>query len=117
MQVANYQSETLEHSDSVSDTVILSNRVKPFEEGVKADVTLQIISAERACPIAHAMISIDSIGMTAVCNHSGITCLKALPAGTYSIDIISAGYIAQTVIVNISDSVNRNLQVMMVSNI
>ncbi len=98
MQVANNQSETLEHSDSVSDTVLLSKKVKPLKEGVKADVNLQIVSAERACPVAHAMISI-------------------LPAGRYSIDIISAGYIAQTVLVNISDSVNRNLRVMMVSNI
>lgn len=117
MQVANNQSETLEHSDSVSDTVLLSKKVKPLKEGVKADVNLQIVSAERACPVAHAMISIDSMGINAVCNHSGMTTLKALPAGSYSIDIISAGYIAQTVLVNISDSVNRNLRVMMVSNI
>lgn len=117
MQVANYQSETLEHPDLVRDAVLVSKRKKAFSEVLKADIHLQIISTERACPVPRAMISIDNIGMTAVCNHLGTACLKALPAGTYSIDIISAGYIAQTVVVNISDSADRNIKVKMISNI
>lgn len=117
MQVANYRSETLEHPDSVIDTVLLSERVELFKEGVKADVNLQIISAENSCPVSCAMVSIDSIGMTTVCNHLGKTCLKALPSGTYSIDIISVGYIAQTLAVTISDSADLNLKVVMISNI
>lgn len=117
MQVANYQFKTFEHPDSMSDTVLLSKKIIPFSEGVKADVNLQIISAERACPIAHAMIAIDSIGMTSVSDHLGKTCLKALPEGTYSIDIISPGYIAQTILVNISDHIDHNLKVVMISNI
>ena len=68
-------------------------------------------------PVSHALISIDDIRKTAICGPCGKVSLNNLNSGKYLLDIISPGFIAQTISLNIHASGSYELEVKMISNI
>lgn len=117
MQDINSHSETFEHKDAPFDSGSVIERIRTVADSLKGELDLQVVCSERGYPVSNAMISIDSIGMTAVCDQLGRVCLNALPPGRYYIDVISAGYIAQSVLVSIQAAGAQKLLVKMISNI
>jgi len=80
-------------------------------------LNLTVVDSASGRPVSHALISIDSIGKTAVCGHCGKVSLNDLNSGKYFVDIISPGFIAQTISLNIHDTGFYDFEVKMISNI
>lgn len=117
MQNNNYHSEVLDDRNLLSDSSLILEKTKTETRSLKGVLDLHIVCAERGCPASNAMISIDSIGLTAVCDHEGKVCLSNLFPGRYNVDVICAGYIAHSVLVCIEESEVSNLHIKMISNI
>jgi hypothetical protein len=83
---------------------------------IQFDLNL-LVTSDTGKPINKALISIDSAGITAVSDQSGKVCIKALPAGRFSLDIISCGFIAKSILVSIERSGSQELCVLLTSNI
>jgi hypothetical protein len=108
---------TQEHEFGISGTIIgLDHSLDGPENQILRVLNLSVIHSENEQPISNALISIDSIGKTAVCNSYGELCINELSPGTYDIDIISPGFIAQrvSVLIPLDDSVE--IEVKMTSN-
>ena len=80
------------------------------------NLNLSVIHSENERPVGNALISIESIGKTAVCNREGEVCLTELKPGKYHIDVISPGFIAQRVSILIPIAEPAQIRVKMVSN-
>jgi hypothetical protein len=81
------------------------------------NLNLSVIDSASGRPVSHALISIDSIGKTAVCGACGKVSLHDLNSGKYLLDIISPGFIAQTISLSIHTTGTYELEVKMISNI
>lgn len=79
-------------------------------------LNLSVIHSENERPVGNALISIESIGKTAVCNRDGEVCLTELKAGKYHIDVISPGFIAKRISILIPAGDSAQIRVKMTSN-
>jgi len=98
-----------------------SAQVRPNSFNVEAkkiqfDLNL-FVTSDNGKPINKALISIDSAGITAVSDQYGRVCIKALPLGRFSLDIISCGFIAKNILVSIDRSGSQEMCVLLTSNI
>lgn len=80
------------------------------------DVEIFVCDAESGRPIPRAMISLDTISLTDVCDKEGKVLLKDLLTGSYPIDIIVPGYIAFSTVLNLDNYNSNRLNVKMISN-
>ncbi len=86
------------------------------ENQIISSLNLSVIHSENECPISNALISIECIGKTAVCNAHGELCLTDLKPGKYDIDVICPGFIAQRVSILIPLEAPNPIRVKMISN-
>jgi len=113
-----------------SDTLVLQEELvisSPIIENVHAfagsenqiigNLNLSVVHSESGRPVSNALISIDSIAKTAMCGPCGKVSINDLKPGKYLLDIISAGFIAQTISLSIHVNGSFDLQVKMISNI
>lgn len=84
---------------------------------IHGNINLSVIHFESGRPVSNALISIDSISKTAICGPCGKVCLDKLNPGKYLLDIISPGFIAQTISISIHVNGSYDLEVKMISNI
>lgn len=117
MQDKNYRSEILEDRKPPSHSTSTLKQPRTLSGSVKGELYLQVICAERKIPVSNALISIDNIGITAVCDQDGKVFISNLLPGRYTIDVICAGYAARSVLVNIEESALSRLCIKMTSNI
>jgi hypothetical protein len=92
------------------------NRSDLAAKKIKSDLNL-FITSELGRPINKALISIDSVNITAVSDQAGRVCIKALPEGRYSMDIISCGFIAKSLLITVDESGSQEICVLLSSNI
>jgi len=92
------------------------NNFSVASKKIQSDLNL-FVTSDNGKPINKALISIDSAGITAVSDQYGRVCIKALPAGRFSLDIISCGFIAKTILVSIDRSGSQEMCVLLTSNI
>ena len=57
---------------------------------------ISVFDSSSGCCIPRALISIDSLSTTAICNAEGKVLLENLPIGPFDMDIICPGYIAES---------------------
>jgi len=88
-----------------------------LESRIIGNLNLSVVNSASGRPVSHALISIDDIGKTAICGPCGKVSLNDLNSGKYLLDIISPGFIAQTISLNIHASGSYELEVKMISNI
>ena len=81
-----------------------------------ADLELLVTDSETGKPISKAMISIDAIGRTAVCDSNGKVFLQQIISGGVLIDVIVYGYIANSTMIHLSAQQSKTLNVKMVRN-
>ncbi len=60
------------------------------------DLHINVTDSETGHPVKFACLSLDEIGVTAVCNSDGTAVINNLLTGSYLIDVISPGYRAAT---------------------
>jgi hypothetical protein len=92
------------------------NRPDLAAKKIKSDLNL-LITSDIGRPINKALISIDSASITTVSDQFGRVCIKALPAGRYSVDVISCGFIAKSMLVSVDKSGAQEICVLLTSNI
>jgi len=117
MQNKNYSSEILDDRKPLSHSASILEKARTLSGSVKGELYLQVVCDERKIPVRNALISIDNIGITAVCDQDGKVFINNLLPGRYSVDVICAGYVARSVWVNIEESALSKLQIKMTSNI
>jgi len=113
-----------------SDTLVLQEELvfsSPIVDNVSAfsgsnnqiigNLNLSVVHSESGHPVSNALISIDSVGKTAVCGPCGKVSLNGLPPGKFLLDIISPGFIAQSISISIHVNGSYDLEVKMISNI
>jgi hypothetical protein len=113
-----------------SDTLVLQEELvfsSPIADNVRAfsgtdnqiigNLNLSVVHSESGLPVRNALISIDSIGKTAVCEPCGKVSIRDLGPGKYLLDVISPGFIAQTISITIHVNGSYDLEVKMISNI
>lgn len=93
-----------------------SHSLNAQENQLMKSLNLSVIHSENERPIGNALISIESIGKTAVCNSEGKVCLTKLEPGKYHIDVISPGFIAKRISILIPVGDSAQLRVKMISN-
>lgn len=77
------------------------------------DIELLVIDCENGKPISKAMVSIDMLGRTAVCDDHGKVLIKTVLSGSFIVDIIVPGYIAGSKIINFSALISNRITVKM----
>lgn len=105
--------------DLVLSSPIVDN-VRAFsgsENQIIGNLNLYVVHSESGHPVSNALISIDSIGKTAVCGPCGKVCISDLGPGKYLLDVISPGFIAQAISITIHVNGSYDLEVKMISNI
>lgn len=80
------------------------------------DLELVITDFVTGKPVPNAMISIDSINRTAVCDNQGKTILQGILTGEFVLDVIVWGYIAHSAKVRLSARDVNTVQIQMVRN-
>ena len=113
-------SETLVLWDEVPASPAIFDANQAFAElefQIFGTLNLSVVDSSTGRPVSHALISMDSIGKTAVCGPCGKVTLNDLNSGIYLLDIISPGFIAQTISLSIHDTGSHELEVKMISNI
>lgn len=99
--------------------------LEPFDTGslssssaelTYTDLNLIVTDADNGRSVCRAMISIDAIGMTAICSNSGNVRMRDILPGFYLLDIIAPGYIARSMGIIIQANYLQELHVKMVSN-
>ena len=109
----NYSSNTLQEANEGNyDTGSSSGPA----ELTYADLDLIVTDSDNGRPVCRAMISIATIGMTAICNNSGNVRMTGILSGSYLLDIIAPGYIVRSIDVIIPADGLQELHVKMVSN-
>ncbi|MFA6945321.1 MAG: carboxypeptidase-like regulatory domain-containing protein [Pedobacter sp.] len=119
MQKIHLDSDTLIEQElpTYSDPVQVSvKNLSIAAQRFQFDLNLYVTS-DSGKPVSKALISIDSISRTAVCDHSGRVCIKALPAGRYHLDIISLGFIAKSILVCLDEPGSHEICAQLTSNI
>lgn len=89
---------------------------KQEESSVYTDLELVVTDFVTGKPVSNAMISIDSINRTAVCDNQGVTVLQEVIADEYIIDVILWGYIAHTTRVRLSAREANTIHIKMIRN-
>lgn len=112
MQDRNHNPRAIDNQE----IVINSDSILEKEDNILGEIDLLVICSERLIPVRNAMISIDDIGLTTACDDQGTVSLSKLPFGAYKIDIISAGYIAQSLLISITEARTQKHLVKMISN-
>lgn len=108
---------TIEDKVGNSGTIIENgNSLESPKNQIMKSLNLSVVHKETQKPVSNALISIESIGKTAVCNSRGEVCLTDLMPGEYLVDVISPGFVAQTVVVSVSIDEPVELKVKMESN-
>lgn len=108
---------TIEDKVGNSGTIIENgNFLESPKNQLLKSLNLSVVHKETKKPISNALISIESLGKTAVCNSKGEVCLTDLKPGEYSVDVISPGFVAQTVMVSVSSDEPVEFKVKMESN-
>ncbi len=77
---------------------------------------LLVSDLETGRPISHAMVSMDTIDRTAVCDSEGRVYIYKILTGTYPVDVIVPGYIACTKQVHLSCDKLNQLTIKMIRN-
>lgn len=120
MQKLHHVSDILEEQEpsGLSDTLLtIVNNNLTDTETLYSDLNIIVTDSGNGRAVSRAMISIDSISRTAVCNQAGSVCINSISFGTYLVDIISVGFVAQRIVANIHDSEMHEIHVQMISNI
>lgn len=102
------------YTDSVA--VRFKKGLGVVKKKVQSDLNL-FITSDNGKPVNKALISIDSVNITAVSGQAGKVCIKALPEGRYSMDIISCGFIAKSLLISVEESGSQEICVLLSSNI
>lgn len=113
MQNLHHDSDVLEEQESSN----YQHNSLRFVEKFQSDLTISVTDSESNRAVSQAMISIDSLRITGVCDQDGRAYVESLPFGTYHLDIISAGFIAQRVTAKVYTSEVQEIHVRMISNI
>ncbi|MHB1178431.1 MAG: hypothetical protein ACYCZO_08875 [Daejeonella sp.] len=80
------------------------------------ELELFVSDSETGRPISSAMISLDAINRTAVCDNQGKVVIYKILAGTYPVDVIVPGYIAYSRQIHLSDQMLNYLAIKMIRN-
>jgi hypothetical protein len=119
MQKIHHDSDTLteqerpSHFGSVQCSL---NDLNVAAKRIHSDLNL-FVTSDMGKPLSKALISIDSASITAVSDQAGKVCIKALPEGRYSMDIISCGFIAKSLLISVEESGSQEICVLLSSNI
>lgn len=89
---------------------------KQNESLTYTDLELIVTDSETGKVIPKAMVSIDSINRTAVCDQQGRTVLQEVIAGEFMLDVIIWGYSAHSSKVRLSPRDLNTLHIKMVRN-
>ena len=115
----NYSNETLqaEYDEKYSITGSYNaSGVSRRNEIRHTSLNLMVTDSDTGRPLARAMISIDSIGRTAICDNKGNVRLTGIRSGSYVLDVIVPGYIAACIITGVPANDLLELCVKMVRN-
>lgn len=116
----NYRSDTLQeaHGENSQFQNFMIQAAYPVAsaELTYTDLNLMVTDSDNGWPVCRAMISIDAIGMTAICSNSGNVKIRDILPGFYLLDIIAPGYIARSLGIIIPANYLQELHVKMVSN-
>lgn len=80
------------------------------------DLELFISDSETGRPISRAMVSMDSLDRTAVCDEQGKVIINKILSGTYPLDVIVPGYIAHSKQIELSGQNLYRLAIKMIRN-
>lgn len=119
MQEIQQSADTLAEEKRPINTGSTQKRHNSFNvkaKKIQSDLNL-LVTSDTGKPINKALISIDTAGITAVSDQCGRVCIKALPSGRFSLDVISCGFIAKTMLFSIDRSGSQELCVSLTSNI
>lgn len=120
MKDLNRDSDTLVLQEELVYSRTIVDNVQSFagsEKQIIGNLNLSVVHSESGRPVSNALISIDSVGKTAVCGPCGKVSLNGLPPGKFLLDIISPGFIAQSISISIHVNGSYDLEVKMISNI
>lgn len=106
--------ESAHFSDSIQGSSEINN--SDIKGIIQSDLNL-FLESDFGKPINRAFISMDLASITAVCDQFGKVSIKAIPVGTYQLDIISPGYIAKAIFISIFDSKTQEIRIQLSSNI
>ncbi len=81
-----------------------------------AELELLVTDSETGRPISKAMISMDKIGRTALCDGQGKVLIQDVLSGDLMLDVIIYGYAAHSTMVHLSAQESNMLNVKMVRN-
>jgi len=107
------QEESVFSQVNADDILVFSGS----EKQIFGNLNLSVVHSETGRPVSNALISIDTIDKTAVCGPCGKVSINHLSHGKYLLDIISPGFIAQSIAIFIHVNGSYDLQVKMISNI
>jgi hypothetical protein len=106
--------EELPEQYTLSDPPFFKKKV---EAGLAlADIEVHVTDMESGKALPGAMISIDNIGRTAVCDEQGRVVVKDVSSGLLMVDVIVRGYIANSNMVYSSSGQFNTLHIKMVRN-
>jgi len=120
MKDLNRDSDTLVLQEELVISSAIIDSIQAFagsENKIIGNLNISVVNSESQRPVSNALISIDSIGKTAVCGPCGKVSISDLNPGKYLLDIISPGFIAQTISLSIHVNGSYDLVVKMISNI
>jgi hypothetical protein len=80
------------------------------------DLQLSVTDSETGRPISNAMVSVDKHGRTAVCDERGQAIIPDIVASDFTVDVIVAGYIANTTMLHFPGGPSQVLHIKMVRN-
>lgn len=80
------------------------------------DIDMVVTDSVTGKPVPQAMISIDSISRTAICDNQGKALIQGVLSGIVILDVIVWGYIASSTKVHLSDRDRNLLHIEMISN-
>ena len=81
------------------------------------DIEFEIICSLDNLPVKKSYLSIDELALTAISNESGKIILRNIPSGRYTVDVISVGFIASTLVLEGAGQGFQSIRVEMISNI
>ncbi len=80
------------------------------------NLELSITDSETGKPISQAMVSMDALGRTGVCEADGKIVLQEIPLGSFVLDVIVPGYIASSTMLHFSAQKANSAVIKMVRN-
>ncbi|WP_411274108.1 hypothetical protein [Daejeonella sp.] len=108
------QEEYLDYSIISENAFILTERNE--EVSSYTDLDLVVTDSVTGKPIPKAMISIDLISRTAICDNQGKALIPGVLSGIVSLDVVVWGYIASSTTVFLSHRDRNLLHIKMISH-